>query len=497
MRLGIDFGTTRTIVAYGDRGNYPVVDFIDNNGDTQDFFPSVVAVDGDSLVYGSDAMAAAAEGAPSLRSFKRALASPDAHADQLLHIGDTQVALFPVLTGYLLALRDALATRSSFPGDLSVDDSAVVAVPAHAHSTQRFLTLSAFRSASFNVVAMLNEPSAAGFEYSHRQSSGKRSRLIVYDLGGGTFDASLLDVTDARHEVVDSVGLNQLGGDDFDLVLAELAADVAGVDLDKLSWAETTALLDQCRAAKEHLTPQSRRIALDIADTPVDVLVTDFYDACAPLIEQSLDVMSPLVGNLDDGLPADVAGIYLVGGASGLPLVPRLLRERFGRRVHRSPHPAASTAIGLAIAADPDADYRITDRMSRGFGVFRETDSGRSQQVDPLIERDAVFSPDQETIVTRRYRAAHNVGHFRYVEYSSLDEHGLPAGGMMPFGEVVFPFDPTLQGTDVSTLPVERTGERDLIEERYTIDTNGIVSVDITDLDTGFTATSRINAWRS
>lgn len=377
MRMGIDFGTTRTIVAYADRGNYPIVSFLDARGDAHDHFPSVVAVHEDHLLYGFAAIEAAERGAPSLRSFKRALSNPQVSGDDPLRIGDVEVPLFAVLTGYLLALRDALVTRSSFPGDLGRGDSAVIAVPAHAHSAQRFLTLTAFRAASFDVLAMLNEPSAAGFEYTHRQPrtlSARRTRVVVYDLGGGTFDASLLNVEAARHEVLRSVGVNRLGGDDFDDLLVHLAAEAGGIELKNLTWQQVAALTDQCREAKEHLSPQTRRIPIDLPNRSVDVPTDAFYRACEPLVEQTLRAMSPLITGLDEGNPDldDVAGVYLVGGGSGLPLVPRMLREQFGRRVHRSPYPAASTAIGLAIAADPDAVYQLTDRMSRGFGVFRE-----------------------------------------------------------------------------------------------------------------------------
>ena len=86
--------------------------------------------------------------------------------------------------------------------------------------------------------------------------------------------------------------------------------------------------------------------------------------------------MVPLVGALD--ADSGIAGIYLVGGGSSLPLVGRMMRERFGRRVHRSPYPAASTAIGLALAADPDSGFTLVDRLSRGIGVFRESQGGRA-----------------------------------------------------------------------------------------------------------------------
>src|SRR5690606_10097503 len=117
-------------------------------------------------------------------------------------------------------------------------------------------------------------------------------------------------------------------------------------------------------------------------------------------------------------------GVYLVGGGSGLPLVGRMLRGRYGRRVHRSAPPAASTAIGLAIAADPDSGFTMSDRLSRGFGVFRESRAGEGVAFDPIFTRDAALPEEGRSIVTRRYRAAHNLGWFRFVEHAAVDAAG-------------------------------------------------------------------------
>ena len=116
-------------------------------------------------------------------------------------MGGRSFPLMVILTGYLGAVLDALRTSSSVSADLSDPPAphAVVAVPAHAHAAQRFLTLDAFRRSGFVVTGVLNEPSAAGFEYTHRQArtlSSRRTRVVVFDLGGGTFDASLVAVDD-------------------------------------------------------------------------------------------------------------------------------------------------------------------------------------------------------------------------------------------------------------------------------------------------------------
>lgn len=488
MDLGVDFGTTRSLSALADRGNYPVVGLTDHLGDAHDWFPSVVALQSGRLVHGFAAEAAAELGAPSVRSFKRLMAATDFGPDTLLRLGPAEFPAVMVIESHLGALRDTLAEAGADPARAS---NTVIAVPAHAHGAQRFWTLECFRRAGFAVTAMMNEPSAAGFEYTHRQPrtiSSKRTRLIVYDLGGGTFDASLVSVDGTTHDVLDSLGLNSLGGDDFDRVLADLALTRAGVSGDDLTEAETDLLLSVSREAKERLSPQTRRIALDVGDHEVTVRVDDFYAAATPLVEATLEAMSPLLGGLDSVADlSEVAGLYLVGGASGLPLVPRLLRERFGRRVHRSPYPAASTAIGLAIAADQQSGFSINEQLSRGFGVFREGEGGRTLHFDPILERSEQVPHAGKRVVVRRYRAAHNLGLFRFVEYAQLDPAGNPRGDLVPFGQIMFPFDTELQGrTPDPTLHVERREAGPEIEERYVIDPNGIVTVQITDLDTGY-----------
>lgn len=497
MRLGIDFGTTRTIVAMVDRGNYPVVSFVDPAGDAHEYFPSVAALVGDDLVFGFEALAAAEEGAPLIRSFKRSLGAADVNAQTTLTVGTREVGLLDLVTGFLAALDRALAESSGISGDYRRDrvDSTVVGVPAHAHGAQRYLTLEAFRRAGFSVTTMLNEPSAAGFEYTHRQGrtlNSRRTRVIVYDLGGGTFDASLVSVDGVDHEIIGSLGLNMLGGDDFDAVLANCALRAAGMDPDTIDPASSRQLLEDAREAKERLAPQSRRILLEVEGRQATVPVAEFYDEASELVETSIQAMAPLVEDLEGGtaLAGDIAGIYLVGGASGLPLVPRLLRERFGRRVHRSPYPAASTAIGLAIAADPDAGYSLTDQLSRGLGVFREGDAGSTVSFDPLVGRDQRIPERGDLVITRRYHAAHNVGWYRFVEYTDVDRGGEPRGDIVPLAQIVFPFDPALQSEDADArhVPVRRESGP-LVEERYEIDEHGIVRIRITDLSTGYSRT--------
>jgi molecular chaperone DnaK (HSP70) len=503
MKLGIDLGTTRTVVAYADRGNYPVVSFTDEQGDDREYFPSVVAVRDGELLFGFDALEAAEAGEPYLRSFKRLLSQPEVSAESPVLIGAESFELLRVLTGFLEALKDALKTRSNLPkrrGKKSALQSAVVAVPAHAHAAQRFLTLEAFRRAGFEVTALVNEPSAAGFEYTHRLArtvSSKRTRVIVYDLGGGTFDASLVRVDGEHHDVLMTAGDRHLGGDDFDSVLALCALGVAERDARELSDLDKQRLVEACREAKESIHPNTKRVIID-EPFAAEVSVADLSEAATPLVERSLEVMAPLLEALGDGDEEagleEIAGIYLVGGGSCLPLVARLLRERYGRRVHRSPYPSASTAIGLAIAADESSSFTLTDRFSRSFGVFRERDGGRSLVFDPIIAPDTTLPEGREVVVRRRYRSAHNLGHYRFVECGGLDDEGEPIGDLLPVGDAYFAFDARLRGSDdLESTAVRRSDDGHNVEERYVVTDKGLVEVEIADLDDGFTQTFRLS----
>ncbi|AXE38895.1 Hsp70 family protein [Acidipropionibacterium virtanenii] len=490
MDLGIDLGTTHTVVAVVDRGNFPLLSFSDEFGDSHDHLPSISALgpgDGE-LIHGFEAARAMAQGLPGIRSVKRFLSNPAVTSSTPVTLGAGRegarvLGIGELLTSYLRHLHDQIS-RATGTDALR----AVVGVPAHAHTGQRFVTIEAFKAAGFEVLGMLNEPSAAGLEYAMRQSrtlNSRRTRIIIYDLGGGTFDASLVDMSGTVGEVIDSVGLNDLGGEDFDQVLAGMArprlADAVSED----------ALREACRIAKEGLRPQSRNVLVDLPEETVRIPVAEYEDACQPLVDRSIDVMTPLSNLLQsDPARSDVAGIDMVGGATSLPLVPRRIRDLFGRRVHRSPNPTGSTAIGLAIAADPTSPYSIRDRLSRGFGVFRETNWGQQVAFDVLA--DQTLRLDSPTTITRRYRSGHNIGIYRFVEFSRTDADGTPRGDLTPFAQIVVPFDESLQrsGAAIGPEDVHPVDNGHWAEETYTIDPSGMVSAEISDLDTGWSAST-------
>jgi molecular chaperone DnaK (HSP70) len=523
MHLGIDFGTTRSVVALSDRGNYPVVNFVSDDSTVYDHYPSVLADNGAELRFGFDALAV--EGRPGWvlqRSFKRALYDSEGGFSQTIPLLGRNLPAVDVIALFLAQLRRDLVVRSNLPKELNADElAAVLAVPANAHSAARLITLEAFRQAQFNVLSMLNEPSAAGIEYAHRYRStitAQRENVLVYDLGGGTFDSTLVLMRDRKHDVLLSRGLGRLGGDDFDERLLELALQQLGPQGDRISDASRRKLKNHCREQKEQIHPNTRRILVELgahlttdelgalglgSDATCMVAAEDYEQACRPLVERTLKVLAQLQREWSGDNGADpskeLAGVYVVGGASALPIVSRCLREVYGRRTHRSNYPSSAIAIGLAIAVDETAGYQMTELFSRQFGVFREGLAGERVEFDVIFDGATQLpSGDAVVEVRRRYAPSHNIGHYRFVECGWLDARGVPSGDITSFANVLFPFDPSLRELPtLSHVAVERRASPFCeIEECYRVDRHGIVGLTLTDVSTGYSRSHQLTARR-
>jgi molecular chaperone DnaK (HSP70) len=499
IRLGIDFGTTRTLVARIESGNYPLVAFETEWGEAEEWYPSLMAGKERERVFGWDAWSKIPDPAwQKIRSLKRLLSK--AHPGISLTLGGAQVTILDLLTEYLGALRRDLLERSNLNLRAPVQFEAMIGVPANANNNQRFLTLEAFRRAGFHVLGMINEPMAAGIEYAYRFRQRATDRrleyLLVYDLGGGTFDLSVIQMSELSHRVMTTAGIERLGGDDFDQILADLALAKAGLEPEAVSpfW-----LLEECRERKERLTPHTKKIHLDLSraagkEVEVTVRVEDFEREILPLVEETIRAVDSVLTQPSSaqGQPVEFqnAGLYVVGGAAELPLIPRLLRERYGRRVRKSPYPRAATAIGLAIAADELSGFSLEDRFTRHFGVWREAEEGERIVFDPIFSKDLLLPPPgaPPLVRSRRYHPAHNIGHFRYLECSQLDPEGQPTGEITTWDEVRFPFDPSLNGKrEWEKVPVKRLGTQEAVwvEEVYTCDHQGIVQVTLINHTTG------------
>lgn len=500
MRLGIDFGTTRIVVAAVDRGNYPVVTFEDQDGVARDWFPPLIAVKNGKRLYGWDAWAAQSDpGVTLIRSIKRFL--EDAGPCTLVEIGGQTVPMECLLEEMVASLKHALLETSSIPGNRTGPIEIMLGVPANANSNQRFLTVEPFQRAGFHVLGLLNEPSAASIEYGH-SGTQPSDRVVVYDLGGGTFDVSLVEIEDRMHSVVASEGVRTLGGDDFDIILSELALETSGVT-EELTQAEMFRLHEECRLKKEALHPNTRKIVIDLGNVregwdEVSVPAPDYYERCRPLVEKTLDVTRQLLAAYES--TRKLEAVYVTGGGSELPLVARVLKEEYGRKVKRSAYTRSATAIGLAIQADAQTKYVLREQFTRHFGVWREAEAGKVMIFDPLFPKATELPALDGTAltITRTYCPVHNVGHFRYLECSQRSEDGRPSGDITVWDEIRFPFDPALAAEeDLSPVPVAHTTSavEQEIEERYSCQPSGAVAVRITNLTAGYTREYRLGRW--
>ena len=509
MKLGIDFGTTRIVAAAADRGNYPLVGFESPDGQTREWFPPLVAIRGDERRFGWSAWAVQGNrGWTVLRSLKRLLKR--AGLMTRLDLAGCTIPVMELATELLTAFRQQLRQASTLSLDRGDPIEAMIGVPANANSNQRFLTAEAFRAAGFHVLGMLNEPSAASVEFGHRERTQRKSQprrsLLVYDLGGGTFDASLVELEEETHTVVASAGLSDLGGDDFDEILANLALETAGRadERESLSDAESFRLLEECRERKESLNPNTRRIVADLERVregwgEVSIAVAPYYELCRPLVERTAEVVEELLAAYPD---RSIETLYVTGGGSELPAVARVLKETFGKAVRRSAYMRSATAIGLAISADACSGYVLRDRFARHFGVWREADHGRDVAFDLLfprgLELPRLGAPPLR--VVRSYRPVHNIGHFRYVEATRIGADGQPSGDLTLWDDIQFPFDQALRAADDLTLvDVSRKGEGagTEVEEEYSCDASGIVKVTIRNRSAAYHREYTLGRWSS
>jgi molecular chaperone DnaK (HSP70) len=497
MRLGIDFGTTRTVVAAVRDGRYPIVAF-DEDGEFREHVPGLAALCGGRLLVGWAAARAVAAGEAehAIRSIKRIAqaARPDDHVLP----GITALEL---VTAFLAELRRALVERSNFGGaEARGPLEAMVAVPANAASRQRWWTLEAFRRAGFSPIGLVNEPTAAAVEFAHHHLGelGKRSPkryVVVYDLGGGTFDTSAVSLEGRRFELIAAEGIARLGGDDFDELVLAAACDALDLDRDDLGARE----LELAREAKETLRPTSKKLLVELgAHGSAAIDVAELYARCQPLIERSLAQTEALFERLrergiDPEDPRELGGIYLVGGGAAFPAVARQLRTRFGKKLQLAPQPFAATAIGLAIAADPEAELLVREAATRHFGVWREADGGTDKVFDPLIGKSA----EVPLVVERRYHPRHAVGHLRFLECGALDAAGQPQQDLVPWTDIYFPYDPALaERGELSRVPHElRPDLLDIeIAEIYTYASDGTISVRIENISHDYGRTYELGA---
>jgi len=520
-RLGIDFGTTNTVVVSSDRGRYPVVPHVTDTAIghvVRDVFPSLLAFDHDTgdFLYGPDAERCTARPGGDqrysvIRSIKRLLrdyVGGGRFGEDVYPGGfDTSV----VLTGFAAALRASMLRSGLYTEDEPLE--AAITWPANANGAQRYVTRACFRDAGFQIIGTLNEPTAAAIEYADRAVLGNRTQarqlhatVVIFDFGGGTFDASLVRIEGTNFTVLDTAGIETLGGDDLDLVLARLFAEALGVELGALTALQRELLTRHACQQKESISSGTvRTLTLTPSDiglpgSPVTVQVSTYFDRLGPVVAPAIDT----VWALATGHPAQAAGtdpesvdaIYLVGGSSKLPLVRLLLAARFpNSRLVMTDKPFTATAMGAAIHSAETLTLR--DILSRHFGVIRLADYGRREYFAPIFPAGqrlpARGEPPVELSV--EYTPRHNIGHLRYLECASVDPHGAPVLGVRNWSDVLFPYDPSIPVERIVTM--DDISERDdlaweAVSETYSCDSDGVISVRLRRAADGKTRTYEI-----
>ncbi|MEJ2165751.1 MAG: Hsp70 family protein, partial [Desulfobacterales bacterium] len=418
-----------------------------------------------------------------------------------------KISMLDLVTRFLVHVRRMIRGHGNLPVAKGKQLEVKVATPSNANSNQRYITLDAFQRAGFNVLGAMNEPSAAVLEFLYhlRSEYGPKSpkrHVIVYDLGGGTFDTSIVTIADGKHDVLGYEGVPALGGDDFDEIILDLVLEQIGVPRGSLGPAETVRLLEECRERKEGLRYNTRRMMVDAGvvldgKAPVVLDTVRLYERCGPIIQQSLAAVQSLLANnnlAEESAGPRLAAFYIVGGSVLFPPVARALRELYKNKVKTSPYPHASTSVGLAIAADARVQMQIRETVSRHFGVWREI--GEDKVFDPIFSKDNLVDAESGSLtVTRHYRPSHNVGFLRYLECNFLGKAGEPEGDISMRQNIYFPYDPVLAGRkSLAGIPIERRFDLSSqeVNETYVYDAGGIIRVEIENCTGGYRRSYRL-----